>query len=70
MFLCIFGVHLGQCLHRQKVYMTGTMKSNRGPPAFLRGIPLAKRSSQFMRKNAVLLVKFHDRKVLYSVSTG
>ena len=70
MFLCITGVHLGQCLHRQKVYMTGTMRSNRGPPAFLRGIQLAKRSSQFMRKDEVLLVKFHDRKVLYSASTG
>ncbi len=47
--------------------MRGTIRHNRGVPLQLRELNISKYGFAYMRKGDVLMVKFHDKKIVYLV---
>ena len=62
-------LRLVEYLYQQKTYVRGTIKANRGVPSVLKNKDVTKNHSCYVRKGPILITKFHDKKIVYLIST-
>lgn len=56
-------------LFKRRTGLRGTLNPRRGAPKILQDKSLLKDESAFVRKGHVLICKYHDKKIFYSIST-
>ena len=62
-------IRLARYLLAKDTTLTGTIRADRGPPQVMKDDNLTKGQAVFARKDDVLILKYHDKKVLHLLST-
>ena len=60
---------LAQYLLTRDTLLTGTIRANRDIPDMVRDAPLTRHQTAFARKNNILVLKYHDTKDVYLITT-